>query len=202
MWGCYFFLLMTSTILESTSALQDFLHPSKVVKNLNNVGYFVAKNTAITILGISDILLRKEFHHVYACFDVDQKTKKLKVMCKFYNKNRTYIFWTISDPNMKCPDKVAADLHSVWFKNHDWVTVKVYLDEWKKFDELTASVVEHVHKRYYTKANNTNGIFMSTSDPGTKQPNGKYGTLWYATENNFFLRRSEKTVAGFAYTIR
>lgn len=103
---------------------------------------------------------------------------------------------------MKCPAKVAADLHSVWFKNHDWVTVKVYLDEWKKFDELTASVVEHVHKRYYTKANNTNGIFMSTSDPGTKQPNGKYGTLWYATENNFFLRRSEKTVAGFAYTIR
>lgn len=124
-------------------------------------------------------------------------------MCKFYNKNRTYIFWTISDPNMKYPDKVAVDLHSVWFKNHDWVNVKVYLDEWKKFDELTASVVGHVHKRYYPKANDTDGIFMSTSDPGTKQlNNNNYGTLWYATENNFFLRGSEKTVAGFAYTIR
>lgn len=192
---------MTSTILESTSALQDFLHPNKVVKNLNNVAPFVAKNTAITILGISDILLRKEFHQTHACFDTDPKTKKLKVTCRFYNKNRTYIFWTISDPGMKDPVKVVEDLHREWFKNHDWVTAKVYLSEWKKFDELTASVVGHVHKRY-TRGNHADGILMATADPGNNQLNGKYGTFWYATENKFFLRKPEKTVAGFAFAVR
>lgn len=187
--------------------VQTFFDVRNVYRNLGKPRAWIAGLISSAVLKISDTLIKHEYCRPDITVLTNPKKKKVTVLCKFSNTNRSYCFWFVIDP-YKDAFELTKYLVEHWFKDQNKKPIYINKDNLKhqvEIDQLTRSLVQQFDS-LMTNDNNTNPLVLITKDSEDVYEDTimhtKYGTLWYVGVNKPLFGGSSYLSAGFAYLVK